>query len=72
MVFYFHLDLGKIPILTNIFQTGWNHQPVLSVPNFGHEVLPRQHQRTPLDWAEQEGHLEAQAPDVQVHSIWRL
>ena len=25
--FYFHLYLGKIPILTNIFQRGWNHQP---------------------------------------------
>ena len=24
--FYFHLYLGKIPILTNIFQLGWNHQ----------------------------------------------
>ena len=23
---YFHPYLGKIPILTNIFQTGWNHQ----------------------------------------------
>ena len=24
---YFHPYLGKIPILTNIFQGGWNHQP---------------------------------------------
>ncbi len=24
---YVHLYLGKIPILTNIFQMGWNHQP---------------------------------------------
>ena len=24
--FYFHLYLGRIPILTNIFQMGWNHQ----------------------------------------------
>ena len=23
---YFHPYLGKIPILTNIFQMGWNHQ----------------------------------------------
>ena len=23
--FYFHPYLGKIPILTNIFQMGWNH-----------------------------------------------
>ena len=28
-VFYFHPYLGKIPILTNIFQMGWNHQLVL-------------------------------------------
>ena len=25
-MFYFHPYLGKIPILTNIFQRGWNHQ----------------------------------------------
>ena len=25
-IFYFHPYLGKIPILTNIFQMGWNHQ----------------------------------------------
>ena len=28
-IFYFHPYLGQIPILTNIFQMGWNHQPVL-------------------------------------------
>ena len=27
-MFYFHPYLGKIPILTNIFQMGWNHQLV--------------------------------------------
>ena len=26
-MFYFHPYLGKIPILTNIFQMGWTHQP---------------------------------------------
>ena len=26
--FNFHPYLGKIPILTNMFQMGWNHQPV--------------------------------------------
>ena len=25
-MFYFHYYLGKIPILTNIFEMGWNHQ----------------------------------------------
>ena len=30
-IFYFHPYLGKIPILTNIFQMGWNHQPVYDV-----------------------------------------
>ncbi len=25
-IVYFHPYLGKIPILTNIFQLGWNHQ----------------------------------------------
>ena len=28
-ILYFHPYLGKIPILTNIFQVGWNHQLVL-------------------------------------------
>ena len=28
-IFYFHPYLGKIPILTNIFQMGWNHQLVI-------------------------------------------
>ena len=27
-MFYVHPYLGKIPILTNIFQLGWNHQLV--------------------------------------------
>ena len=27
-MFYFHPYLGKIPILTDIFQMGWNHQLV--------------------------------------------
>ena len=27
--FYVHPYLGKIPILTNSFQMGWNHQPVI-------------------------------------------
>ena len=26
-IFCFHPYLGKFPILTNIFQMGWNHQP---------------------------------------------
>ena len=28
IIFYFHPYLGKISNLTNIFQLGWNHQPV--------------------------------------------
>ena len=30
-MFYFHPHLGKIPILINIFQMGWNHQPEIDV-----------------------------------------
>ena len=33
--FYLHLYLGKTPILTNIFQMGWNHQLVLNVNHLG-------------------------------------
>ena len=32
-MFYFHPYLGKIPILTNIFQMGWNHQLVYQLIN---------------------------------------
>ena len=31
-IFYVHPYLGKLPILTNIFQLGWNHQLVDFVP----------------------------------------
>ena len=34
-MFYFHPYLGKIPILTNIFQMGWNHQPGFAWLLFG-------------------------------------
>ena len=30
-IFYLHPYLGKIPILTNIFEMGWNHQLVVFV-----------------------------------------
>ena len=29
-IFYFHPYVGKIPILTNSFQRGWNHQLVIN------------------------------------------
>ena len=29
LIIYFHPYLGKISNLTNIFQMGWNHQPVI-------------------------------------------
>ena len=34
-IFFVHPSLGKIPILTNIFQMGWNHQLVYFVQIFG-------------------------------------
>ena len=36
--FYFHPYLGKIPILTNIFRMGWNHQ--LEKLDEFHHMLP--------------------------------
>ena len=36
-IFYFHPYLGKIPILTTIFQIGWSHQPD-SDPCFPHSI----------------------------------
>ena len=38
-IFYFHPYLGKIPILTHIFQRGWNHQEDHSCTIFGTEKL---------------------------------
>ena len=32
-IFYFHPHLGKIPILTNFFQMGWNHHLDKDKPN---------------------------------------
>ena len=34
-MFYFHPYLGKIPILTHIFQMGWKHQLVVVSKIFG-------------------------------------
>ena len=34
--FNFHPYLGKIPILTSIFQGGWNHQPEKNRHLWGH------------------------------------
>ena len=40
-IFYFHPYLGKIPILTNIFQMGWNHQLIsISWRGFTFQQLP--------------------------------
>ena len=30
-IFYFYPYLGKISKLTNMFQMGWNHQPVIII-----------------------------------------
>ena len=38
-IFYFHPYLEKIPILTNIFQRGWNHQPEITPKNGGQESI---------------------------------
>ena len=44
---YFHLYLGKIPILTHIFQMGWNHQLENHEPLKGHEnVLTTEYKAT--------------------------
>ena len=39
-IFYFHPYLGKISILTNIFQMGWNHQ--LDFVRFFQPILAKQ------------------------------
>ena len=43
-IFYFHTHLGMISILTNIFQGGWNHQPVVIILLIGEEIpIPNNH-----------------------------
>ena len=32
---------GKIPILTNIFQVGWNHQPVKGFCHLANKISPQ-------------------------------
>ena len=41
-IFNFHPYLGKIPILANIFQVGWNHQPVTIDPSTSWDILPQE------------------------------
>ena len=43
---YFHPYLGKIPILTTIFQMGWNHQLVIFTNVGDHETLKITSQNT--------------------------
>ena len=40
-MFYVHLYLGKIPILTNIFQSGWNHQLAVYVYHYDSTLFAR-------------------------------
>ena len=47
-IFYFHPYLGKIPILTNIFETGWNHQLVKDAEMDGLIDTPWKFNRSPL------------------------
>ena len=51
-IFYFHPYLGKIPILTNIFQMGWNHQlkktPTLYAPKLKNITLSHRSERWEL------------------------
>ena len=37
--FFFHLYLGKIPILTDIFQRGWNHQLVIHMQYYIYNII---------------------------------
>ena len=46
----FHPHLGKIPILTNIFQMGWNHQLVFFVFLFLLAVWDRFLSPTKKNW----------------------
>ena len=43
-MFYFHPYLGKIPILTNIFQIGWNHQLLYLVICYSLRCTHKHHQ----------------------------
>ena len=51
-IFYFHPYLWKIPILTNIFQRGWNHQPVIFLRSFlrSFPILCRESFSQPPKW----------------------
>ena len=52
-MFYFHPYLGKIPILTNIFQRGWfNHQLVMIPIDQASFFVGKSLMRFPLSSAE--------------------
>ena len=70
-MFYFHPYLGKIPILTNIFQMGWNHQPVsLHIGLWWWPTLPETNRESPWNsnWLEDEmlGHSFASRAELFV------
>ena len=47
-IFYFHPYLGKISILTNVFQMGWNHQLEIDVLNMMAFVANYRHRSQPV------------------------
>ena len=48
IIFYFHPYLGKIPVLTHIFQMDWSHQPVVLWESIKPQDGPSIHDT--LDW----------------------
>ena len=54
LIFFFNFHLGKIPILTNIFQGGWNHQltdrwgPIWEVPLWRLDMSRENPENTPF------------------------
>ena len=49
-IFYFHPYLGKIPILTNIFQMGWSRQPVYYIIIYKCFYFSRPYSEADRDW----------------------
>ena len=49
-IFNFHPYLGKIPILTHIFQMGWNHHSDFCFPEVPEQKNPKDFKNHPVGW----------------------
>ena len=72
--FYFNPYLGNIPILTNSFQRGWNHQLVMNFNQLHKEIYEQSWRKTqhPLGMRVNEIVLDSNRGCLLPSRVWRL